>query len=146
MAPPLIRLSGKVPLDRNWPSGPRLDPDRWRSKLESHVGNVGLVTGSGLAVVDLDTYKPEGAETFRLLTERGILGADTWLCRTPRGGVHLYYTYDPATTDIGCGSFAGMKLDDGTVLPGGGEWKADGGFCAAVPSAGYVWESGLWAR
>lgn len=133
--PPLIRLRGKVPLDAGWTTGPREDPDRWRSKLESHRGNVGLVTGHGLVVVDLDIYKPAGAETYRLLTETGWLRERTVCCRTPRGGLHLYYRYDPDVWDIGCGDFAGVVLPDGTALAGGAEWKADGGFVVCPPSA-----------
>ena len=59
--PPLIRINGKAPLDQQWSAGPRRDPDLWRARLQDHAGNVGLLTGAGLFVVDVDLYV-DGAE------------------------------------------------------------------------------------
>ena len=131
--PPLIRLDGKVPLDAGWTTGPREDPDRWRSKLARHRGNVGLVTGHGLVVVDLDIYKPAGAETYRR-SPRPAGSQPTVCCRTPRGGLHLYYRYDPDVGDIGCGDFARIVLPDGTALPAGPSGKQMAGSSCARPA------------
>ena len=54
--PPLIRLNGKAPLDTGWTTGPRRKPNEWRRRLADHTGNVGMVTGDGLVVVDVDLY------------------------------------------------------------------------------------------
>lgn len=144
--PPLIRLAGKAPLDRDWPNGPRIDPDVWRAKLVGHKGNVGALTGGGNVVYDFDLYKPEGTETYRMLAASGLL-PPTVACTTGRGGLHLWYDYDPAEVEVGCGSFAGVIIPNGRPLPGGAEWKGDGGFVVVPPSVTdgpYIWEDGLW--
>ncbi len=88
--PPLIRVNGKAPLDQQWSSGPRQDPDVWRAKLEHHDGNVGLVTGDGIFVVDVDLYHVGAEDALDDLYDIG-LPRETLTVLTGRGGRHLYY-------------------------------------------------------
>ncbi len=145
--PPLVRLNGKRPLDADWPVGPRTDPDTWRDRLSNHRANVGMVCGAGILALDFDRYRPAGAETLRTLEDLGWVPADTVRAHTGGGGLHVLLRYDPAVWEVGCGSFDGVRLSDGTTLPGGAEWRGSGGQIVVDPSVHasgrpYVWEDG----
>ena len=60
--------------------------------------NIGSVPGaSGWCVVDLDP--PDGPDNWRELGARFGEHPDTWTVRTPRGGLHIYFTgHLPPTT------------------------------------------------
>ncbi len=86
---PLIRLHGKRPADKGWTVGPHDEPDRWRDRLLTWTGNVGLVCGRGLFVVDVDRYKP--GCTWSDLEQRL---PETLTAETGSGGLHLIYRTD----------------------------------------------------
>jgi hypothetical protein len=120
--PPLIRCRDKVPLDTGWTTGPWDDPDTWRARLEGWAGQVGMLTGRGLLVVDVDAYKPGAEESFEALLADTELALDTVVVLTPRGGRHYWYSYDPA-----------VRVGSGPLEPfgyPGVDVKADGGFVA----------------
>jgi hypothetical protein len=158
--PPLIRVNGKAARDLQWNTGPFEDPARWRKKLWRHKGNVGLVCGHGLVAVDFDLYKPDGAVTYQLLDDAGLVPPDTVRAHSGGGGLHVLLRYDPERWHVGCGDLKDRTLDDGTRLPGGGEFKGEGGYIVVAPSIhpdtglAYVWEDGCgpgeiplaWAR
>jgi hypothetical protein len=143
--PPLLRVNGKRALNREWQHGPREDPDRWRKRLAHHHGNVGMLCGNGIAALDFDLYKPEGAMTSQLLEDAGLVPADTVRAHSGAGGLHVLVRYDPAVWRVGCGDFADIALGAGR-LPGGAEWKGDGGYIVICPSIHpdtgrqYLWE------
>jgi len=142
--PPLIRLGGcdgKHPLDRKWQIGPREEPDEWRHKLTGWDGNVGMLTGHGLFVVDVDLYKPGAQEAFDALRELG-LPDDTVRVLTGRGGLHLYYR-----SPIPIATRWEMKDANGEDYVGI-DIRGEGGFVVVPPSVSpeskraYEWESG----
>jgi hypothetical protein len=82
----LIRLAGKRPIDRGWPDGVFDNPDRFAELLDGWDGNVGMVCGRGLFVIDVDRYKP--GCTFADLEQRL---PETLTAETGSGGLHLLY-------------------------------------------------------
>ncbi len=73
----LIRLSGKIPIDKGWPASTGLTVD----EAIQHPEKLGIICGepSGrLFIVDIDGEKPEGLSV-------------TPTVRTGSGGQHLYY-------------------------------------------------------
>jgi hypothetical protein len=86
-----LKPGSKIPDLRHWPEEASNDPDTVRrhwaqSQARGHEyegqPNIGLCTGGGLAVLDVDTnhggVRPEWAPR-------------TWTVKTPSGGYHLYY-------------------------------------------------------
>jgi hypothetical protein len=124
--PPLIRWhyveDDKRPLDKDWTTGPWDDPDEWRSRLTGWTGQVGMVTGRGLLVIDVDAYKPGAEQSFEALLADTKLDLDTIVVLTPRGGRHYRFSYDPAVRVPSC------RLDP-FGYPGV-DVRADGGFIA----------------
>jgi len=118
--PPLIRLAGKRPLEVGWTFGPRNESDRWRAKLDGHTGNVGMVCGGGLVVVDIDVHKP-GVDRSIAEAERLGLPA-TFEARTGSGGRHLIYRTDRPVASAPLRGFPGIDI------------KADGGQIVVAPS------------
>src|SRR5262249_23720168 len=119
--PPLIRINGKRPLDQSWSSGPRRDPMGWRRRLREHHGNVGLLTGDGLVVVDVDLYVA-GADDA--ITELHHLGLEryTVTCLTGGGGRHLYYRSPMTVPSRPLDGFPGIDV------------KGEGGMVVVPPS------------
>jgi hypothetical protein len=134
--PPLIKFNGKRPLDQEWSSGPRQDPDAWRARLVGHNGNVGLVTGGGIFVVDIDLYRDGAQDALDALTDMG-LPSSTVTCITGGGGEHRYYRSSIPVRSRPLEGFRGIEI------------KGDGG-CVAVPPSvhpesgrAYEWEEGF---
>ena len=95
--------------------------------------NVGIATGHGLVVIDLDV-KPgrDGIETWKdLCASHPPL--DTFECLTPSGGRHLYF--QTTHTIANSASKLGLGIDV----------RGDGGYVVAPPSTldgkAYCWES-----
>lgn len=118
--PPLIRLVGKRPLEVGWTFGPRNEPDRWRAKLDGHTGNVGMVCGGGLVVVDIDIHKPGVDRSIAELERLGLPA--TFEARTGSGGRHLIYRADRPVASAPLRDFPGIDI------------KADGGQIVVAPS------------
>ena len=98
--------------------------------------NVGIATGGGLVVLDVDINHDGGKygdETLKELEQQYGPLPDTWMCLTGGGGVHYYFRCeDPALTVV-----AGF-------LPGL-DYRGAGGYVAAPPSIHesgreYVWK------
>lgn len=88
--PPLVRCNGKQPQGMGWPTGPREHPAEWRNKLRDYVGNVGLVTGYGLVVIDVDLYVEGALDSWDALVDRGFTPY-TVTGLTGGGGRHYLY-------------------------------------------------------
>ncbi|MBN9375229.1 MAG: bifunctional DNA primase/polymerase [Cellulomonas sp.] len=68
--------------------------DRWWTWLPE--ANIGLATGAGLDVLDIDVHATgAGYPTLQLLQRAGLVGGWLAAVRTPSGGLHLYYPTDP---------------------------------------------------
>jgi putative DNA primase/helicase len=124
--PPLIKVNGKAPLDRDWPTGPFDQPDEWRARLEHHQGNVGVVLGRGVCALDVDSYKAEADDSWDRLRTTAGLTTETVTAITGRGGRHYFYAYDQAlllpSVPLGPRGYPGIEL------------KADGGMVVIEPS------------
>jgi len=86
--------------------------------------NIGLATGGGLLVLDLDTKGGDGRAELAALEE--VLGKvpDTLTVSTPSGGEHLYFRY-AAELDI---------RSSAKQLAGNVDVRANGGYVVAPPS------------
>lgn len=82
----LIRLNGKVPLDRDWPSVATNDPEQLLAWFANPRWNIGLPTGSinGIVVLDFDN-KAAGRSFFRRHQDAAKLIVET------RRGVHFWF-------------------------------------------------------
>jgi hypothetical protein len=125
--PPLIRwrLVGdhqKKPLDEEWTTGPWDEPERWRARLDGWTGGLGMLTGHGLLVIDVDLYKPRAEQSFEALMAETQLSLDTVCVISARGGRHYYFRYDPDIRVPSCElePFGFPDID----------CRADGGFIA----------------
>lgn len=96
-----LKPGTKVPDLRHWPEEASNDVSRVREYFADSIRrtaagispNVGIVTGNGLAVLDIDTN--HGGQ-------RPSWAGDTLTVRTPSGGLHLYYAVDrPVPNSVG---------------------------------------------
>ena len=99
---------------QGWEPRATTHPGRIRRAWAQANWNIGIATGpSGLIVLDLDTPKPgevppprwagpgttDGADVLAALCEehRQPFPSETFMVRTRRGGLHLYFTAPPGT-------------------------------------------------
>jgi hypothetical protein len=126
--PPLICCIGKKPVDTGWTTGPWDQPDEWRARLAGWTGNVAMLTGRGLLVLDVDLHKPQAEGAFEALVATTKLNLETITVITPRGGRHYYFKYDPRVRvpSVALDMFGYPGID----------CKADGGCVLLPPSRG----------
>lgn len=89
---------------------------------------IGLVTGDGLAVVDLDVDKETGAAIGEKTAERLNLHAAIstgLLARTPSGGLHAYFAGDAPTTTGRIGAGIDTRGAGGYIIAPG-SWNPAG--------------------
>ena len=94
----------------------------------SAAHNIGIATGKGLLVLDIDRkHGKDGGEVLASIErENGKLPA-TLTATTPSGGEHLYYSYP---VDVAIQSRANICKEHGEGL----DIRADGGYIVAPPS------------
>ncbi len=132
---PLLRVNGKAPLDQQWSTGPRRDPDLWRARLTDHHGNVGMLTGDGMFVVDVDLYHEGAQDSLDDLHDLG-LRRETVTVLTGGGGIHLYYKTSVPVASRPLPGYPGVDV------------KGEGGQVVVPPSVhpdtgrSYEWEDG----
>lgn len=117
----------KCPATKNGLLDGTTDPDqikRWFER-DGQNKNIGIVTGAGVAVVDVDAKNGvDGYATLKELEKQHGPLPSTDQVQTPSGGTHLYYKY-PETHII--------KSSVGK-LGAGIDIRADGGYVVAPPS------------
>ncbi len=104
------------------------DLDQISQWFDNGVHNLGIATGHGLAVLDIDRKGgKDGLTVIRHL--EAIHGAlpDTYKVSTPSGGEHWFYAYPP---DYTIQSKANLFKEHGEGL----DIRADGGYVVAAPS------------
>ena len=90
-------------------------------KVETN-GNVGIATGKGLVVIDIDNYEA----WHEIRPELGDVDFTSYpQVTTPRGGRHIYMRVDEAFTNA-------------NSFPKGIDVRGDGGFVVAPPTPGYA--------
>lgn len=133
-----LKPRGKSPAFKGWQAAATTDPAtirQWWSDNPQY--NVGIKTGGGLCVVDVDD-KPynevQGSDMLRAWElEHGDI-SETVTCCTPTGGVHYYY-------DIGTASVKSCKSAEICI-----DLRSEGGLIVAPPSihpdtgTAYVWD------
>jgi len=102
-----------------------------------HLYNIGIATGSGVVVLDVDIDHERGKygdETLaELEREYGPL-PDTWTVLTGGGGIHYYFQCDDPALTVGTGFAPGL------------DYRGNGGYVIAPPSTHengrtYEWEA-----
>ena len=94
--PPLIRLQRQGAARRRVDDRARARTrTAWRRRLAATASNVGMLTGDGLVVVDVDLYHPDGEGSFERLRDLG-LPIETVTAITGGGGRHYLYRTDGA--------------------------------------------------
>ena len=125
-----LRPRDKLPKLKQWPERASTDPDtirRWWAK--EPTANIGIATGSGLLVLDVDG--DQGRESLN-----GHHLPPTVTARTGGGGWHYFFQVDGETRNT-------------TNLLPHVDTRGDGGYIVAAPSihpdtgAAYTWADGL---
>lgn len=116
--------SGKHPRTRNGVHDATSDPDRIRHwwGLWPHA-NVGVATGGGLVVLDVDEATGGFHAITALEAEHGEL-SPTWAVETGGNGLHLWFAVPPGHTVRNSASALGPGLDV----------RGEGGYVVAPPS------------
>jgi hypothetical protein len=134
-----IKPGAKHPGIPDWPNKATTNPDiihRWYTQLYRNHG-IGIATGNGIIVLDIDTHGADGYTTLNQLTTKHGPLPDTVTCNTGSGGQHIYLR-----TNLTIRNNAGTKLGPGIDLRG------DGGQVLAPPTLHptthrpYTWATG----
>jgi hypothetical protein len=143
----LLKRNEKKPLEKGWQSTAysRTDPE-----LLAHLeagGNLGLLCGNGLIVVDLDEHDPSASGTASWAAWCAHHGDDPAAYRpstiTPSGGRHIYFSVPPC-----------LHIQNRVGIRPGIDIKGDGGYVVVPPSrlpsgeyvdaGGPVYEAPAW--
>ena len=108
--------TAKHPRTRKWKEDKSLDPvviKRWFAR----ESNLGLATGNGLVVIDIDDGRDGQESMFELEEQHGAL-PPTLTVNTGGGGVHYYFLCDePVTNSVNeLGSGIDVRGDGGYVV------------------------------
>ena len=128
----------KVPATAHGCKDATTDPDQIAAWWDgTYLYNVGIATGGGVVVLDVDINHnagKHGDETLaELEREHGPL-PETWMCLTGGGGVHYYFACDDPALTVGTGFAPGL------------DYRGAGGYVVAPPSLHdsgreYEWEA-----
>lgn len=126
----------KVPRQRDWPSKATSDPKKIRRWPASwRTGNLGIASGQGLVVLDIDPRKGGDASLAELIAQYGPL-PQTSTAITGSGGRHFLFHYPPE-----------LGLRNRLSWRPGLDVLADGGQFVVAPSVhpvtgrAYTWSS-----
>jgi len=102
----------------------------WKTIMESQPENFGVITGkeNDIVVVDLDFYKDGDPPLWvKAFGDDYIEKFDTFTVMTGRGGIHLYFKYDPQIKTTASADFSiDIKNDGGYVVAPYSTIKKDG--------------------
>ena len=102
-----------------------------------YLYNIGIATGNGVVVLDVDINHNAGKygdETLEELERQYGPLPDTWMCLTGGGGVHYYFACDDPALTVGTGFAPGL------------DYRGAGGYVIVPPSTHecgqeYEWEA-----
>ena len=99
--------------------------------------NIGLATGGGIVVIDLDEH-PErgesGSAALSMLEKMYGPVPETVTSRTGNGGEHRFFSCVDQRVHIGQDLDTRAHKGDDRVLPKGIDWRGNGGYVVAPPS------------
>lgn len=105
-----------------------IDSEQINQWFAQSTHNIGIATGQGLLVLDID--RKGGKDGEQVIQQLAAIYGDlpeTLTIRTPTGGEHRYFSYDPSQT---VPSRANVYKEYGEGL----DIRADGGYVVAPPS------------
>lgn len=117
------KLHSKEPATLHGFKDATTDPTRLASLFSTDC-NLGIATGQGLFVLDIDVKASNGETTLQAWEARYGPLPRTYTVRTPSGGTHYYFLSAVCPTKA-------------AVAPGL-DVRGDGGYVVAPPSAGYA--------
>lgn len=132
-----LRAGGKAPATPHGCKDATSDPGQIKAWWGgAQLYNVGIATGGGLVVLDVDINHDAGKygdETLSELERQHGPLPDTWMCLTGGGGAHYYFCCDDPALTIGAGFAPGL------------DYRGAGGYVVVPPSVHesgqeYVWE------
>lgn len=135
----------KCPALKGWRARASLDPAQTAALFAEaqHADAIGVATGEGVFVIDLDRNHADGADgvaAFADLVARHGAGETLALgarAQTPAGGVHLYFASPP-----------GRRVRNRTALAPGVDVRGEGGVAMVPPSTrdgvAYHWSPAPW--
>ncbi len=86
-----VPYGSKVPTLRDWPNVATSDPDAVARLFAGGPWNIGIATGHGLVVVDIDVkHGVDGFASLKTLEAKLGKLPITRTVRTPSGGLHIY--------------------------------------------------------
>lgn len=132
-----LRAGGKAPATPHGCKDATSEPGQIKAWWGgAQLYNVGIATGGGLVVLDVDINHDAGKygdETLSELERQHGPLPDTWMCLTGGGGAHYYFCCDDPALTIGAGFAPGL------------DYRGAGGYVVVPPSVHesgqeYVWE------
>jgi len=136
----------KRPARKGWREGASLEPDAIAAAISAapYADALGIATGGGVFVIDLDRNHGDGADgvaSFAELLARHGGGAPPPLTprvHTPRSGIHLYFASPP-----------GLRVRNRRLAPGI-DVRGEGGLAMVPPSSrdgvAYRWAPDPWRQ
>jgi hypothetical protein len=135
------RPGSKVPAVKEWTRVATSDRQQieswWRGPHAGHGVCIATGAESGIWVLDVDVAGGKtGPQTLQgLLNSHGADRLpDTYVVRTPSGGMHAYFAY-PSGGQV-------IRNDAGRKLGPGLDVRGEGGQVVAPPTLGYSWADG----
>lgn len=132
-----LKPNSKLPMLKDWPAKASADPEvisRWFDRWPD--ANYGVVTGDGLAVLDIDTKGEKNG-----FEQLGEIPPDSIQVATPTGGLHVYFTSDEpvrnrtnAVDGVDIRGENGFVVGPGSKVPAGEYRIRVDGPIAAAPS------------
>lgn len=127
---------GKKPITRHGCHDATCDFEQAAKWWQDSAYNIGIATGGGLVVLDVDINHQAGKygdETLTDLEKQYGELPPTWQCLTGGGGIHYYFKCDDETLTVGANFAPGL------------DYRAGGGYVIAPPSIHangrtYEWE------
>jgi hypothetical protein len=132
----------KCPALKGWRARASLDPEQTAALFAEaqHANAIGVTTGEGVFVIDLDRNHGDGADGIAsfaaLVRERGAIAPGPRV-RTPAGGLHLYFACP-----------AGRRVRSRAAIAAGVDVRGEGGLAMCPPSerdgVRYRWAPAPW--
>ncbi len=147
LKPVPMRAQSKRPARKGWREAASLDLDAIATAFNAapYADALGVATGGGVFVIDLDRNHKDGADGVAAFTDLiARHGASETLALGPRvvtpgGGVHLYFP-----------SPSGRRVRNRTALAPGVDVRGEGGVAMVPPSArdgvAYRWAPDPWRQ